>query len=232
MALVEACRLAHDDDGPRLVWADAVGGERGELVVLQCDLASRATLASDERELRQRRADELIAAHGGEWAGDLARFATRWELRRGFLEAAEIDARRFVYETDAIFHAAPLLVSLRVTGLGDDDGPGLLHELVTRPQFWQLTALELVDPAIADLAVEELLASAALPSLRALGLAGITPRAAHALVASRELAALDALRLVNDALGDDALIAIARALPATAVLSREICADTGPLRLL
>jgi len=194
--------------------------------VLQCDLARAFDPA------RQRRADELIAAHGTEWAGDLARFATRWELRRGFLEAAEIDARRFVYEADAIVRAAPLLVSLTVTGLAGDDGPGLLHQLVTRPQFWQLSALDLVDPEIGDAAVEELLASVALPSLRALGLAGLTPRAAHALVASGELAALEMVRLVNDRLGDDALIAIARALPASAVLSREICAGGVPLRLL
>ena len=249
MALIEACRLAHDEDGPRLVWADAVGGERGELVVLQCDLA-RATLASEERVARQRRADELIAAHGSEWAGDLGQFATRWELRRGFLEAAEIDARRFVYKTDAIFRAAPLLVSLTVTGLADEhDGPSLLHQLVTRPQFWQLSALDLVDPEIGDAAVEELLASAALPALRALGIAGVTPAAAHELVASGELAELETLRLTGLTLGEDALIAIVRAarslvtleLPdlsgaAAATLrprlSREICVATGPLRLL
>jgi hypothetical protein len=40
--LLEACRLAPDDDAPCLVWADAVGGERGELIVIQCDLAGRA----------------------------------------------------------------------------------------------------------------------------------------------------------------------------------------------
>jgi hypothetical protein len=33
-ALLEACRVAPDGDAPRLVWADAVGGERGGLVVI------------------------------------------------------------------------------------------------------------------------------------------------------------------------------------------------------
>jgi uncharacterized protein (TIGR02996 family) len=38
-SLREACAASPEDDEPRLVWADAVGGERGELVVIQCDLA-------------------------------------------------------------------------------------------------------------------------------------------------------------------------------------------------
>ncbi len=37
--MLAQCVADPDDDEPRLVWADAVGGERGELVVLQCDLA-------------------------------------------------------------------------------------------------------------------------------------------------------------------------------------------------
>ena len=37
--LLEECAARPDDDAPRLAWADLVGGERGELVVLQCDLA-------------------------------------------------------------------------------------------------------------------------------------------------------------------------------------------------
>jgi hypothetical protein len=248
MALIEACRLAHDDDGPRLVWADAVGGERGELVVLQCDLARPEVLGA-ERMARERRANELLASHGAEWAGDLVELARRWEFRRGFIEAAEIDAYRFVYKTAAIFAAAPLLSSLRVTGLDEDEGPGLLHQVVTRPQFWQLSALDLVDPEIGDAAVEELLASAALPALRALGLAGVTPAAAHELVASGELAALETLRLTGQTLGEDALIAIVRAAPSLVTLelpdlsadvaatlrrmfSREICVAIGPMNLL
>jgi len=210
VALLEACRLAHDDDAPRLVWADDVGGERGELVVLQCDLA-RDGIAGAERAARVQRQRELLAAHGTTWAGYLARFATRWQFRRGFVEAAEIDARAFMRKADAIFAAAPLLVSLTATGIGDE--LGIVHELVQQPAFWRLTGLELVDPQIGDDAVDLLLANNALESLRALGLAGLTPAAAHRLVASRELATLEKLKLADHALGDDAVIAILRAAP-------------------
>jgi uncharacterized protein (TIGR02996 family) len=87
--LAADCRANPDDDAPRLVWADAVGGERGELVVLQCELARGVT--SVERSARLRvREGELIAAHGKAWGG-LEGVAIRAEFRRGFVETVTID---------------------------------------------------------------------------------------------------------------------------------------------
>ncbi|MDQ3368076.1 MAG: hypothetical protein M3680_21840, partial [Myxococcota bacterium] len=71
------CAGAPDDDAPRLVWADLIGGERGELVVLQCDLA-RGGLPPAGVAARRARERELLAAHGAAWAGELANVATRW----------------------------------------------------------------------------------------------------------------------------------------------------------
>lgn len=89
------CAADPDDDGPRLVWADLVGGERGELVVVQCDLA-RGGLPPAEAAARRRRERNLLGRHATAWAGGLARIAKRWRFRRGFVEAAQLrshDAR-------------------------------------------------------------------------------------------------------------------------------------------
>src|SRR5688572_29851145 len=99
-ALLEASRLAPDDDAPRLVWADAVGGERGELVVIQCDLA-RGGLAPAEVAARRRRERELLANRGAEWAG-LDDLGARFEFRRGFVEAIEIGAKLFADKGEEI----------------------------------------------------------------------------------------------------------------------------------
>jgi len=85
------CAANPDDDAPRLVWADLVGGERGELVVLQCDLA-RGGLTPQETARRRRRERELLELHAVEWAGTLTRVASRWSFRRGFIEAARVRA--------------------------------------------------------------------------------------------------------------------------------------------
>ena len=76
------CAARPDDDGPRLVWADLVGGERGELVVIQCELA-RGNVTP---ELRARER-ELLDQHGVAWAGDVRPLAWQWSYRRGFIEA-------------------------------------------------------------------------------------------------------------------------------------------------
>jgi hypothetical protein len=104
------CAADPDADAPRLVWADLIGGERGELVVLQCDLA-RGELPSSEAAARRRRARELLDRHGVAWAGSLAACARRWSFSRGFLEAARIDLADFDPGTLA---DQPLLSSLAV----------------------------------------------------------------------------------------------------------------------
>jgi len=46
-ALIVQIQAAPNDDAPRLAWANAVGGERGELVIVQCRLASGAVVSLD-----------------------------------------------------------------------------------------------------------------------------------------------------------------------------------------
>jgi hypothetical protein len=108
------CVAAPDDDGPRLVWADAVGGERGELVVLQCDLA-RGGLSSSERAARKQRERELLDRHAIEWAGEAAHIADRWSFWRGFVETASLPYDR-LKEVPRLREVAPLLGTLSIHG--------------------------------------------------------------------------------------------------------------------
>jgi uncharacterized protein (TIGR02996 family) len=245
-ALLEACRWAPDDDAPRLVWADAVGGERGELVVLQCDLA-RGGLSAAAAAARRRRARELIARYGDAWAG-LGDYGCRYELRRGFVEAIELDARTFAACGEEIFSRAPLLRSLTATGLTvapGEDPLDRLRQLIDAPSFWRLHGLGLTGVAIraqaydydpgfdgrGDEAARLIADSGALAQLGALGISssGLTSSGVHDLVASGELAHLEALWLPGHDLGVDAILAVlARA---RRVASLDLSGWTDPVAI-
>ncbi len=157
-ALLAACIASPDDDAPRLVWADAIGGERGELVVIQCDLA-RGGLSPAETAARGRRQRELLATHGPAWSG-LGGVATRCTFDRGFVDAAEIPLTAFLDHADPIRAAAPLLRALTATGLGatrDDTGDGVLHgpdalallaRLFAHPAYRELEGLAIRDASV------------------------------------------------------------------------------------
>ncbi|MGH9889007.1 MAG: hypothetical protein ACREBE_25970 [bacterium] len=198
-ALLDACRQAPDDDGPRLVWADAVGGERGEFVVIQCDLA-RGELAPAQAAAWRQRERELLAAYGREWAGRDA-FEGRFEFRRGFVEAIMLDASMFMDRGEAIFRRAPLLRSLTATGLtGELD---TLRRLLDSPAFFRLHGLDLCGIEVAteltelgwmyepnsDEAARALVESGALRRLGALGISQTRLSAAgvHHLATSGDL---------------------------------------------
>jgi uncharacterized protein (TIGR02996 family) len=85
--LLAAIYAAPADDGPRLVYADALlerGDPRGELIALQC----RGELDREQRK----REKELLEAHGKAWLGDLAPIVMGgYRFERGFLAACRID---------------------------------------------------------------------------------------------------------------------------------------------
>ena len=86
-SLLAACLAAPDDDDRRLAWAAAVGGERGELVALQCALARDDGPQTEAR----RRVRALLDRHGAAWSG-LAGIASAVRFERGFIDAAAIPA--------------------------------------------------------------------------------------------------------------------------------------------
>jgi uncharacterized protein (TIGR02996 family) len=88
--LLHAIYEALDDDGPRLVYADALlerGDPRGELISLQCRGATTAAQRQRERQ--------LVMAHGKAWLGELAPILrATFRFERGFLAACEVDTKK------------------------------------------------------------------------------------------------------------------------------------------
>lgn len=218
--LLAACVASPDDDAPRLVWADAIGGERGEFVVIQCRLA-RAELSPAERGALIARHDELLVAHGLEWSG-FARDAGVWrcQFRRGFVEAIEADVVRL--PLSRLFRHAPLLASVHVRGIGQDvdyreaDKPATAHpvdilrHLIAQPELSRLRGLEIDDAHLyettgdtewhfdstsyADQVLELIASSGKLGGFRGLAIHDtFTGRGMHELIGSNALASLEAL---------------------------------------
>jgi uncharacterized protein (TIGR02996 family) len=216
--LIAACRAAPDDDAPRLVWADAVGGERGELVVLQCRLA-REDLPPAEAGALIRRHDELLAEHGRAWSGFVdERAVRRCVFRRGFVESVEADMT--MIGVQRIAERAPLVQSLHVRGIAqridyrEEATPSspepavVLGALLDQPAIRQLPGIEISDAYLHESdgdtewdfaitshgdAVMDLVASSGL-RVRALAIRdAFTPRGMHALVHSNVLASIESL---------------------------------------
>jgi uncharacterized protein (TIGR02996 family) len=109
-ALLDAVRAAPDDDGPRLVAADAWDERhdpRGRFVRVQLALATlppfdyrREPLAFEERI--------LLARHAEEWSAPLAGLASGVVFHRGFVHEVNLTARQFLTHGDAVFAAAPV----------------------------------------------------------------------------------------------------------------------------
>ncbi|HEY1549447.1 MAG TPA: hypothetical protein VGG28_16585 [Kofleriaceae bacterium] len=213
--LLAECIAHPDDDAARLVWADAIGGERGELVAIQCaprDRLSAAELASlnrRERELSQR----SLALSG------LGHLAHRVRFRRGFVDAADFDAEVIASRGDEIRRIAPLITSLTLRRNVD------LRRVVTSPIFDQIRGLDLVDRRVAG-TVRVLVDTGLLPRLTALGFGQLDP-AETVVLAQADLHAVERLWLrdatprleVFQAIGEAATSL--RSLDATSLLGGE-----------
>ncbi|HWO25563.1 MAG TPA: hypothetical protein VNO30_42780 [Kofleriaceae bacterium] len=227
-ALLEACRQAPGDDAPRLVWADAVGGERGELVVIQCDLA-RGGLPPAEAAARRRRERELVARYGAAWAGVTELVSgpgSGSRFHRGFVESIKVSARVFAEHGEEILRRAPLLGSLRAIGPEVTSGDPVddVRALLGAPAFRRLRGLHLWSIGVqrqaddgeprfvgrGDEAAYVLAAAGALTQLRELGISasGVTAVGVHHLVASGDLGGLEKIELSDADPGGDALVAL------------------------
>jgi uncharacterized protein (TIGR02996 family) len=218
-ALLEACLAAPEDDAPRLVWADAIGGERGELVVIQCDLA-RGGLAPAEVVRRKQRERELLAGHAAAWSG-LHGLATACSFQRGFVEAVAVDIDRALEHRAAIAAAAPL-ATLCVRGLDEHESdqrlehaPAKMRRLLEHDTRWRGLALGgasieheewesneynwLASPpypwweSLVDEMIEAIAPLVGRP--RTLACAGMGGRGARALLAANALADVEVLAL-------------------------------------
>jgi uncharacterized protein (TIGR02996 family) len=205
-ALWAECVAHPDDDAPRLVWADAVGGERGELVVLQCALA-RGGLPPPMIAAYRQRERELVAAHGARWSG-LSGLGQCCVFRRGFVDAIAIDAARFAERGAELVGAAPLLASVQLDGLvleREEDTLALVNALVGSPAAVHVRGILMESVGVMvgddqvrpleDQALELLLRGGALDRIRSLGLGRLSPASHRALIDSGVLGHVDRLCL-------------------------------------
>ena len=147
-SLLAAIAAAPDDDAPRLVWADREGGERGELVVLQCLLARRAGPRADRVRMAQR-VREL-----------LPRFQRKREIMvRGFVEGIELATIASL--GPGLFARHPLLRMVELDPVIDD---AALSEGGTPGQIWDHAAGRLA-AALARLPPDRIRRFAATPEL-------------------------------------------------------------------
>src|SRR5947208_11915649 len=95
---IQAMLETPDDDTPRLVYADWLeerGDPRSEFIRVQCAVARIA--ADDQRcHALQAREKQLLTEHARDWCVPLGLEPDQCEFRRGFVEAVEIHAARFL----------------------------------------------------------------------------------------------------------------------------------------
>lgn len=240
-ALLSACLADRQNDAPRLVWADAVGGERGALVQVQCALSGRAHSIKERRKL-QIHQRQLLRLYGWKWA-DLDGLASSCTFHRGFVDSASVRFSVFAERSDALFSRAPFLSSLKLQSDASLSRESLL-EALRRPLPAQLSTLEL--PTLWDeepsddspsgstmvgWGTEALLPirdSGVLPRLRGIGFGvGVGPAALHDLLASGELAHLEHLGL-RDLRDETSLPPFARLRTLSVVNARNLALDSLP----
>jgi FHA domain len=160
--LLAECIARPDDDQPRLVWADAVGGERGELVVLQC--TPRDGLLPAELAALNLRERELLS-RADEWA-QLDGLVHRARFRRGFVDAIDATADALLEHGDEIVRRAPLVTAVTLRDVGSVER---LQRVLEQPWCANVRALALNAPAYA-VSVPALFWSGALAPLEALAI--------------------------------------------------------------
>lgn len=110
-AFLEAILAEPDEPAHRLVYADWLDdqgeSDRAEFIRLQ---VGRETLVPWSRAARASlaREQQLLNQHGAEWAGDIARIATRYRFHGGFVEEISIPCDRFLAEGHVLLRLAPI----------------------------------------------------------------------------------------------------------------------------
>jgi hypothetical protein len=198
--LIAQILAAPHDDAPRLAWANTVGGERGELVLVQCQLATGVTDRDEWRRLRARER-ELLAEHGVAWSGLSGEYPSWCVFRRGFVEAAEIECS-YDSRLDQILARLPLARSIANRLVDRDDYD--VATLLANPRSSALAALRIDS----DRAIQRLVDRGV--ALRALSLSNCSRASAKLLADSGLLAHVERLGLSRVEDGERILAAVPR----------------------
>jgi uncharacterized protein (TIGR02996 family) len=194
-SFLRSIQQSPDDDSARLVYADWLeerGDPRAEFIRIQC---ARARMAPDDEGLVQLRAreTELLAKNAKDWCAPLGLEPDQCQFRRGFVEALEIHADRFLEDHERLFEVAPIcqIHFLYATKR--------IRDLANCPSIARLATLDLSANAIRDDGIASLAASPYLSGLTTLDLGGceIHEQSGQTLAAAKALSGLRSLCLAN-----------------------------------
>jgi uncharacterized protein (TIGR02996 family) len=203
---LQALLEAPDDDTVRFVYADWLeeqGDPRAEFIRAQC---AAARMVADDHRLQALRARErqLLAEHAREWCAPLGLEPDQCEFRRGFVEAVEIHADRFLECPEGLFQVAPIhkIHFLHATKR--------IRDLAACPWLGKLRTLDLSANALRDPGAATLAASPHLSKLTGLDLGGceVHQEGAERLASADGLQGLQVLRLAGCEIGPSGLRAI------------------------
>ena len=201
--LIAAIVESPEDDAPRLVYADwllAAGDRYGELIVASLEYAQRP-----EDLALKRRVAGLISAHKSAVLGGLP--VSKPAFHRGFVDAAQINAKAFLELGPTLFERLPLLREL-IIWLERGRAPA---KLCSSPAFADLSRLRLRFGH--ELRLPKLANNPSVSGLELLELTGcaVTLEDCEALAASPYLGSLRTLELGSDAIGTQGVRALGKA---------------------
>ncbi len=99
-----------DNDVPRLIYADWLeeqGSARGEFIRVQCELHAIDNLHPQWMDLKYR-SEELLKAHGQEWADELQQDVRKCEYQRGFIDTITVLARTLLKNGESLLTSFPV----------------------------------------------------------------------------------------------------------------------------
>lgn len=204
-ALLAAIVANPDDDELRLVYADALerrGDPRGELIQLQCRLASGTAADAPAAAAR---VTELLALHGSDWLAPLAIVPNAgFDFARGFVESLSGHFPVATVAAEELLERAPLLSRLALTIHGQRERGELAKPrstaLLARARQLTIRGRHAGNTRDARGPIADLRQLAAIPfvQLRQLRLESLRTRPDElvALLQSPALAALESLALV------------------------------------
>ena len=199
-----------DDDAPRLVYADWLEDhgerDRAEFIRAQCRLA-KLPENDPRRPGLERRSEELLGQHAGEWLRPLPEWAVREppEWRRGFVAAVRAKGEDFLRGAEELLRLCPL------EGACLTEAREHLPELLQRTHLANLTTLDLYDNGIGAEGAKALAGSPHLANLTSLNLGNnwIGDEGVVALAGSPHLANLTTVLLVPNEIGAEGAVALA-----------------------
>lgn len=244
-AFLDDIREYHEDDAPRLIYADWLeekgDPERAEFIRVQCELA-RLDVDDDRVPALRRQSEDLLVKYGKRWTKGLRKYARSYTFTRGFADRVTLPARTFLAHAEDVFSLTPAwhvkirgarnvladflgCVSLRklrsLSLVANDLGVHRARDLALCPHLRRLTALEVGGNGLAVSGTEALVRSPHLRGLKRLDLRSnsLGPGGAAAVAHSNLLAQLEALHLGGNSLDAHAVRTLADAPGLTGVKS-------------